>query len=132
VKNWYNPCAFANPLADNIGYSTAKYADSPSGQLIPNTVSGSAALAYVGSPRGATFNPGYVRTDMSLFKSFPTFREQYLQFRADVFNLLNTPAYGPPSNTGISSNGGQITGARFFSSNTPDSRFFQFSLKYAF
>jgi hypothetical protein len=132
VKNWFNPCAFANPLADNIGYSTAKYADSPSGQLIPNTVSGSAALAYVGSPRGATFNPGYVRTDMSLFKSFPTFREQYLQFRADVFNLLNTPAYGPPSNTGISSNGGQITGARFFSSNTPDSRFFQFSLKYAF
>jgi hypothetical protein len=132
VQHWYNPCAFANPQTDNIGYTTAKYANSPSGQLIPNTVSGAAALAYVGSPRGQIFGPGYVRTDMSLFKSFPTMREQNLQFRADIFNLLNTPAYGDPSNAGISSTGGLITYARTFQSNTPDSRFFQFSLKYAF
>ena len=76
--------------------------------------------------------PGYVRIDMSLFKYFRTFREQNLQFRADVFNLLNTPAYDNPSNRGISSNGGQITGLRFFQANTPDSRFFQFALKYTF
>lgn len=132
VHNWYNPCAFANPDNDNIGYTTATYPDSPKHQPIPNTVSGAAALPYVGSPRGATYGPGYVRIDMSLFKSFPTFREQYLQFRADMFNALNTPAYGDPSNAGISSNGGLITGARSFQSYTPDSRFFQFSLKYAF
>ncbi len=95
-------------------------------------MTGSAALPYVGNPRGQIYGPGYVRTDMSLFKSFPTFREQNLTFRADVFNLLNTPAYGNPSNSGISSKGGQITYARTFQSNTPDSRFFQFSLKYAF
>jgi hypothetical protein len=29
---------------------------------------------------------------MSLFKGFPV-RETTLQFRADVFNLLNTPSY---------------------------------------
>jgi Carboxypeptidase regulatory-like domain/TonB-dependent Receptor Plug Domain len=129
VQNWYNPCAFANPKPDNIGYTTAKYSD---GTLIPNSVSGAAALAYVGSPRGQTYGPGYVRTDISLFKSVPTFREQSLQFRADIFNVLNTPGYGDPSNSGISSQGGQITGARSFQSNTPDSRFFQFALKYAF
>ena len=132
VHNWYNPCAFANPKADDLGFTNATYADSPSGQKIPNTVTGAAALAYLGSARGQIYGPGYVRTDMSLFKSFPTFREQSLQFRADVFNLLNTPAYGNPSNTGISSNGGQITYARTFQSNTPDSRFFQFALKYTF
>ena len=89
-------------------------------------------MAYVGNARGQTYSPGYVRTDMSIFKAFPTFREQNLQFRADVFNLLNTPGYGAPSNNGVSQNGGQITGARTFQSNTPDSRFFQFSLKYTF
>ena len=129
VKNWYNPCAFDNPQKDNIGYSTAKYSD---GTFIPNSVTGSAALAYVGSPRGQTYGPGYVRVDASLFKDFRIYRESALQLRADVFNLLNTPAYGNPGNNGISSNGGQITGARTFQSNTPDSRFFQFAVKYHF
>lgn len=132
VQNWYNPCAFANPKADDIGYSNAVYSDSPTGQKIPNTVSGGAARAYVGNPRGQIYGPGYERVDASLFKSFHTFREQALIFRTDVFNLLNTPGYGNPSITNISSSGGRITSARLFQSNTPDSRFFQFSLKYTF
>ncbi len=129
VQNWYNPCAFKNPQADNIGYTTARYSD---GSLIPNSVSGQAAYAYVGSNRGQVYGPGYERVDASLFKAFHTFREQALQFRADIFNVLNTPGYGNPSNTSISSTGGQITSARTFQSNTPDSRFFQFALKYTF
>jgi len=130
VINWYNPCAFANPLPDNIGYTANYYPGTT--QLIPNTVSGAAALPYVGSNRGQTTAPGYERVDASLFKSFPTFREQSLQFRADIFNALNTPGYGTPSNTGISGNGGQITSARVFAANAPDSRYFQFALKYTF
>ncbi len=130
IQNWYNPCAFANPTPDNIGYTNRLYPDGKT--FIPNTVSGQAAYAYVGDNRGQTRGPGYERVDASLFKSFPTFREQYLQFRADIFNALNTPAYGNPSTTNISSNGGQITGSRTFQSNTPDSRFFQFALKYTF
>lgn len=129
VQNWYNPCAFANPKADNIGNTTGKYSD---GTPIPNTVSGAAALAYVGSNRGQVRGPGYERADMSLFKSFHVFRESNLQFRADIFNALNTPAYGDPSTRNISQNGGKITGSRTFQSNTPDSRFFQFALKYLY
>lgn len=129
VQNWYNPCAFRNPEPSNITYSGKVDAK---GNKIPNTVSGPAALAYLGSPRNQVNAPGYDRVNMSLFKSFPTWREQNLQFRADAFNLLNTPAYGEPSNTGIGPNGGQITGARFFQNFTPDSRFFQFALKYNF
>ncbi len=130
VLNWYNPCAFANPVPDNIGYTANFYPGTT--QLIPNTVTGAAALPYLGSNRGQTTAPGYERVDASLFKSFPTFREQTLQFRADIFNALNTPGYGTPSNTGISSNGGLITGARVFAANAPDSRYFQFALKYTF
>ncbi len=123
VQNWFNPCAFRNPQPSNITYQA-------NGQ--PNTVSGAAALAYLGSPRNQINGPGYERVNMSLFKNFKTFREQTFQFRVDAFNVLNTPAYGEPSNTGISANGGLITGARFFQSYTPDSRFFQFAGKYNF
>lgn len=129
VQNWYNPCAFANPLGDNIGNTNQTY---PDGTPIPNSISGQAAYAYVGSNRGQVYGPGYERVDASLFKSFPTFREQNLQFRADIFNVLNTPAYGNPSTVNISSTGGLITGSRLFQANTPDSRFFQFALKYTF
>ena len=69
---------------------------------------------------------------MSLFKDFATFRKQYVSFRVDAFNLLNHPTLGNPSNTNNSSNGGQITGPKFFQNNTPDSRFLQISAKYVF
>ena len=129
VTNWFNPCSFANPKADDIGYTTAVYSD---GTKVPNTVGGAAALAYLGANRGQTYGPGYERVDASLFKSFPTFREQSLQFRADIFNALNTPGYGTPANLNDSSTGGLITGARTFAANAPDSRYFQFALKYTF
>ncbi len=135
VQNWYNPCAFANPLGDTgaLGYTTTLYPNDPSHtHFIPNTITGAAALPYLGNPRSQTYGPGYDRVDMSLFKSFPVYRETNVQFRADIFNLLNTPAYGFPNDRSNDANGGQITGARFFQSNTPDSRFFQFALKYTF
>jgi hypothetical protein len=55
-----------------------------------------------------------------------------LQFRADGFNVLNHPTLANPSNTSNNPSGGQITGPKFFQNNTPDARFFQLSLKYAF
>lgn len=118
--NWYNPCAFANPAI--------------SGNTIPigAVVTGAAALPYLGNARNNWYGPGYERVDMSLFKSFTTFREQSFQLRADGFNILNTPAYGLPSVANDGSSGGQITGARTFQNFTPDSRFFQFSGRYFF
>jgi hypothetical protein len=135
IQNWYNPCAFNNPTPDTgqigtTGQHYSVFADPSQTHLIPNTLSGQAALPYVGSARGQTYGPGYERIDMSLFKDFHIYRQSGLQFRADIFDLLNTPAYGDPSNSGISKNGGQISGLRGFQSNTPGSRFFQFSLKY--
>ncbi len=118
VAHWYNPCAFANP---------------PNGDLITGSeqITGAAALPFLGGRRNQAYGPGYERIDMSLFKSFPTFREQNIQFRADIFNVLNTPAYGTP-NGQISSNGGLISSTRSLQTYSPDARFFQFALKYLF
>ena len=68
---------------------------------------------------------------MSLFKDFPVWREQTVEFRADCFNVLNEPSYSI-GNSGDGPTAGQITGTQSFQSNTPDARFFQLSAKYKF
>jgi hypothetical protein len=46
------------------------------------------------------FGPPQRRLDFSLFKEFPVREQIRLQFRAEVFNLFNSPNFGQP-NTGI-------------------------------
>jgi len=118
LKNWYNPCAFANPLPGNT--------------IAAPITNRAQALQYLGGKRNEIYGPGYERVNMSAFKDFTTWREQYLEFRADMFNLFNTPAYGQPNVTNLNSNGGQITSPRTFQNDTPDARFFQFAMKYVF
>jgi hypothetical protein len=134
--NWYNPCAFANPLPGSL-ISPGPNAGNPNqpqpGYAYPEYVTDPLLVQeFLGGRRNQIMGPGYERINLSVFKSFPTFHEQQLQFRTDVFNLLNTPAYGDPSVASNSSNGGQISSPRFFQNFTPDARFFQFSLKYIF
>lgn len=116
--HWFNPCAFANPSVTPIAKGT----------LVTDYAT---VVQHLGPPAGQINGPGYEQVSMSLFKNFDTFREQYLQFRVDIFNVFNTPAYGNPG-TGINTNGGQITGARSMQSLTPHGRFFQLSAKYVF
>ena len=127
-NNWYNPCAFANP---------------PSGGNIIGAVSGVSAQPYLGGRRDDIYGPGYERINMSWSKKFRIHESKDLQFRADIFNLFNTPSYANPNNnasggglqSGVnntSSAGGQITLPRFFQNFTPDARFIQFALKFSF
>jgi hypothetical protein len=118
LTHWYNPCAFADPALPTV--ITA-----------PVTGAGN-ILQYLGSPRSQISGPGYERVNMTFTKSFPTIKDQYLQFRADVFNLLNTPSWGAPSNQSTGVQGGLITGPAFFGNYTPDARFFQLAAKYYF
>lgn len=121
-NNWYNPCSFTNPW-------------DPSGTAHPLTgyVTDTAdAIGYLGGRRNVIPGPGYERVNMSIFKDFKTYHEQSLEFRSDIFNVFNTPSLGEPSNSGIASNGGQITGTRNLQRYAPDSRFFQLSLKYTY
>jgi len=132
--NWYNPCAFANPVP---GTNIPLPSNTATNQ--PNTADGSAvtgvaaAISYLGGKSNQIPGPGYERINMSVFKNFKTWREQALQFRADAFNLFNHPSWGNP-NDDLSNDpsGGDITGVQAFQSFTPDSRFFQLSAKYVF
>ena len=122
--NWYNPCSFGNPWdPSSVEHSLA------AGQFVTDTAS---ALGYLGGRRDSVSGPGYERVNMSIFKNFSVYREQKLEFRADIFNALNTPSLGNPSNTGIGANGGQVTSTRGLQAHAPDSRFIQVSAKYSF
>lgn len=114
VANWFNPCAFTNPPV-----ATG-----------PNDIS-----AYGGYGRSAVYGPGYNRVDLSVFKKFTLYHEMSLDLRGDLFNALNTPAYGQPNVT-IGSSFGQITSTRFGGSGTaaetPDARVAQISARFHF
>jgi hypothetical protein len=56
-----------------------------------------------GTGRNQFRGPGYFSDNLSLFKSFPIFRESSLEARFDAFNLTNTPAFGLPNSTYSSS-----------------------------
>lgn len=121
--NWYNPCAFANPLP-----GTDIPTSGPGSQM-----TGTAnAIAYLGGKANTVYGPGFERTNLSVFKNFHVWHEQNLQFRVDSFNLLNHPSFNNPSVLTNNTNGGQITQSDIFQPDTPDSRFFQLSLKYTY
>lgn len=119
LQNWFNPCAFTNPLPGS---------DILPGQLV---TSPGEAIKYLGSSKNPIYGPGFNRLNTSLFKRFSSFREQYAEFRADIFNTYNSPAYGQPAGN-IYPTGGLITGTRTLGANSPDGRFIQLALKYVF
>ena len=118
--NWYNPCAFVDP---------APGSDIPVGALLTGLDS---AIKYSGSKANQIHGPGFERVNMSLFKNVSTWHKQYLQLRADAFNLFNTPTWGQPGITNLSASAGQITSTQTLQNYTPDARFFQISAKYVF
>jgi len=129
--NWYNPCAFANPLpGSDIPALPANATPAQAAAVGASTES--EAVLYTGGRGEQIYAPGYERVNLSLFKDFVTFHEQHLQIRADAFNLFNHPSWGKPATTNDSPTGGNITGPLNFQNNTPDARFFQLAAKYVF
>ena len=47
--------------------------------------------------RNSIFGPGTQALGLSLFKTFPIWEKANLQFRAESFNLLNTPTFNQPN-----------------------------------
>jgi hypothetical protein len=79
--------------------------------------------AHVGTERA----PGYRVADSSAFKQFRTYKEQFVQFRVDAFNVGNIASYSAPGSTvSTTATFGQIT------STLSPARQLQYSLKYEF
>jgi hypothetical protein len=77
---------------------------------------------YGSSGRGVLYAPGTHTVDTSLSRIFPI-KNFRLQFRADAFNLFNTPQFGFPNASIGSPTAGKIT------STIGDNRSMQFALK---
>jgi hypothetical protein len=70
-NQWFNPAAFIIPAAGTYG----------------------------NLGRGTLRGPGLADVDISLFKNTSITEKTNLQFRAEVFNILNRSNYGPPNTT---------------------------------
>jgi hypothetical protein len=112
--------------ADHVG------ADSTIGDVGPGTkwfdtsayrapVKGTFGNTGIGTVRG----PGLKNFDLSLQKSFPVKEGQRLEFRAEFFNLTNTPTFNAAQRNVNSATFGEITGAQ-------GERNVQFALKFYF
>jgi outer membrane receptor protein involved in Fe transport len=96
----------------DIGASTPYYntnAWAPVTEVRPGTAS-----------RDSVRGPGWWNIDLSLFRRFPLGPRFGLEFRAEAFNLTNTPHFGNPNGNVNSSGFMTITGT---SANSPERQF---------
>jgi hypothetical protein len=110
AKQFLNPAAFANP---------------------PAATSTSATIANLGGSPAQVTGPPYHGLNMSVFRQFPAIAETRFEFRAEVFNLTNTPNFGQPGNLNFTTPNtfASISATR---DNPNDPREIQLSLKYYF
>lgn len=110
VNQYLNPAAFANA---------------------PALTTGTGTIANLGGAPGQVHGPPFRRLDLSLFRQFPFVHETYFEFRAEVFNITNTPNFGQPTQLNYST---QATFARINSTrdNPFDPRQIQLSGKFYF
>jgi hypothetical protein len=92
----------------------------------PNTFVPVTAARYGTVGRNSMRGPGVFNMDASLFRNFRLTERFGLQFRTEVFNLTNTPAFNNPGANVSSSTYSQITSAQ------STERQFRFALKLSF
>ncbi|MEP7365757.1 MAG: carboxypeptidase regulatory-like domain-containing protein [Acidobacteriota bacterium] len=89
-------------------------------------------LQFGNAGRNILQGPGTKQLDFSLFKKFPFGEARRLEFRAEFFNLFNTPQFNNPNGTLGSAAFGTITSAGSPISFQRTSRQVQFGLKFYF
>ena len=83
--------------------------------------------------RNTMREPGVVNLDMSVFRNFRVTEKFNLQFRAESFNLSNTPHFATPTGNANSSNFGKVLSTRSGSNDAIGrSREFRFGLRLVF
>lgn len=111
VSQFYNPAAFRTPpVVTQVGQTD---------------------YSPLGGGNTQVSGPPLRRLDFSLFKTFPVNETMRFEFRAESFNLTNTPAFAQPGNLNYldAANFGRINSTR----DAPnDPREIQFALKFYF
>ncbi len=84
--------------------------------------------------RNTMRGPGVVNMDMSLFRTFKLTEKFNLQFRAEAFNLSNTPAFANPNANRNDRDFGKVLSTRSGTARTAlgRSREFRFGLRLSF
>lgn len=126
IANW--PQIYSNAHTLTHWLNPAAYNDPTTNTTMPNT----ANFGPMGAAPGNGYGPAFHRGDVSVQKTFvlPFERRNTVEFRADSFNVTNTPNFGQPGTlTPSSTSFASITSER---DSPNDSREFQFSLRYIF
>ena len=84
------------------------------------------------SGRNILYGPGTKQLDFSVFKNFPVAEGKLLQFRAEFFNLTNTPQFNRPNSRLGNPRTGRITIAGAEVSLQRTQRLVQLGLKFVF
>lgn len=123
-----NPSLQASRSTERPDRIASGAVDNPTlNQWIDRTAFVSAPLGRFGnSGIGILRAPGYWTVDMSIGKQVKTVGRQYLLFRAEVFNAVNRPNFGPPQSNIQSTAFGTIT------STVGSARIIQLVTKYYF
>ena len=97
-------------------------------ELYLNTAAFQAPAAGTFGKIGQSYQhgPGWAQMDLSIFKNFDITERQRIQFRSELFNLSNTPAFQNPNGTWGSANFGRISATR------NRGRQIQFALRFMF
>lgn len=99
----------------------------PSEWFDTSTVTAPASLTQGNLGLQTNYGPPTKTVDLSLFKDFPITERWRLQFRAESFNLGNTPQFSVPNNTFGNAQFGQVT-----STQAGTERHVQFALRLQF
>lgn len=82
--------------------------------------------------RNLVIGPGFSNLDFSLVKNTKLSETATLQFRAEVFDLLNHPSFGQPGRIVGTPGFGRVTNTRFPTGDSGSSRQLQFAVKVMF
>ena len=90
IDKWYNPDAFRVVTCQQPGAAATD-----AGRALNQYLAG--FCKYGSAGQGILEGPGFKNVDYSLIKNIPIKDDIRLQFRAEIFNIFNTPQFGTPN-----------------------------------
>jgi len=85
-----------NPYLPHINWVTPKGSYNSAAFTVPAGYDGTPGQNLGDVGRNALHGPGFFQWDFSTMKSFDLTQKAKLQFRADLFNIINHPNYSNP------------------------------------